>query len=624
MKLKTSPENCESRSGSACLAWWRHLAIVLLLLAFVACGSDDETAGGSSEETQGIAITDKQVAGVSQKGPFVKGSSVTVQELKNGTTLAQTGRSFKGKIASDKGDFSIKVDSLVSQYALLQVDGYYYNEISGVKSSSIISLNALTDLSDRDNVNINLLTHLAYDRVLHLVDSGASVSEAKIQAEAEIFNAFEITGDFDAAEDLNIFSNRDGDAALLAISVLLLGDRSEADLTELMTMLSMDMEKDGVWDDEPNKAKIADWASETTLSSGLSSIRANIISWSFGKPHNYEKYVKNFWYMNYKLGVCDESREGEVAADSNRVSKYYYKSSERRFECRDGEWILFGEPESSSSTEASSDESSLTELSSSSAELSSSSLVSSSSTESSSSLSSSSSYSSSSSHKISSSSVTSSSSEYSSSSQVTSSAACTEENQGEIRKRKWYAAGDICDNGEWREATNLEYDTYGWTPGSDGEVRPGLAGGPYTYDLDHWRESTPEEIVTHHGCTESLPEKKFDTGDTIYLCDSESRKWIKMTPQEYDVYLWPTDNDGEMRAGIRTGLVFVYEATDGVWRVATSSEDHWYKTAERVVTVGCTTLNVGMTVKLPQNYSVTPLDKIKCTSSHEWERIQEE
>ena len=65
-------------------------------------GSDDNgVAGGASGDAGIVAVTDWEVAGVSQKGPFVTGSAVTVQEL-DGITLKQTGKSFKGTIKSDK------------------------------------------------------------------------------------------------------------------------------------------------------------------------------------------------------------------------------------------------------------------------------------------------------------------------------------------------------------------------------------------------------------------------------------------------------------------------------------------------------------------------------------------
>mgnify|MGYP003522985953 FL=1 len=88
--------------------------LCLLLILCVACSSDS-SAGGSTEDETIVALKDKTITGVSQKGPFVKGSSVTVHEL-DGETFAQTGKSFKGKIISDAGDFKLDIKSLISQY----------------------------------------------------------------------------------------------------------------------------------------------------------------------------------------------------------------------------------------------------------------------------------------------------------------------------------------------------------------------------------------------------------------------------------------------------------------------------------------------------------------------------
>ena len=278
-----------------------------------------------------VPIKNKTITGVSQKGPFVNGSSVTIQEL-DGNTLAQTGKSFKGKISNDKGEFSVSSVSLVSQYAILEATGYYRNEITGKKSGGTITLNALTDLSDRKKVNINLLTHLEYERALHLIGSGMSVSAAKKQAEAEILNAFGIKGTFASSEDLDVFDKGDGNAALLAFSVLMLCELSEADLTERLTKFAMDIEKDGKWDDDTTKVRIADWAT----SRNLESIRKNMERWDLGEIPDFEKFVRNFWSSVYELGECSEEREGEVTVTKNKLSRYYNTTA--RFICKKGSW----------------------------------------------------------------------------------------------------------------------------------------------------------------------------------------------------------------------------------------------------------------------------------------------
>lgn len=233
------------------------------------------------------------------------------------------------------GDFSVKVVKLASQYALLKANGFYRNEVTGEKSNSQMTLYALTDLSDRDEVNVNLLTHLAYERSLYLATNSISVANAKKQAEMEVFKSFEIEGDFASAEDLNIFGENDQSAALLAISVLMQGDLKEADFSERLDNYARDIETDGVWDDKNTATFIADWASEKSLSGGLASVRANVEKWGqlFGVPP-FEKFVNNFWWQNYGLGTCDAKREGEVKINSNALSE----KNGVHFICNNGGW----------------------------------------------------------------------------------------------------------------------------------------------------------------------------------------------------------------------------------------------------------------------------------------------
>lgn len=283
-----------------------------------------------------VAVKNKSISGVLQKGPFVTGSAIKLYEL-DGENYVQTGKSFMGKIASDDGKFVMSSVTLASQYALFEANGYFRNEITGKKSSGTITLNALADLSERKSVNVNLLTHLEYERALYLVGMGINVLSAKKQAETEIFNAFGIQGEFANSEDLDIFSKSDGNAALLAFSVLMLRDLSEADLTELLTKFATDIEKDGQWDDEATKAKIADWAQLKDVSGGLDSIRSNIKNWNLGTVPDFEKYVRNFWYKNYKLGDCDKAREGDVIATKNELSTTY--GTNDRFICKSSTWV---------------------------------------------------------------------------------------------------------------------------------------------------------------------------------------------------------------------------------------------------------------------------------------------
>ena len=296
---------------------------------FLACGDSDSS--GTSTEDGKVSITDKTISGVSQKGPFVKGSSVTVYEL-GVQSLSQTGKSYDGKIKNERGEFTVEVEKLGSPYALLKADGYYRNEITGEKSNGTVTLYAMTDLSNRNEVNVNLLTHLEYERSLYLVkNEKMSVAEAKKQAEKEVLESFGIKGDFENSENLNIFGDDAGSAALLAISVLMQGDLKEADFTERLNDYANDIEEDGKWDDKNTATLIADWAA----SAALWSIRQNITNWELSSAvPAFEKFIDEYWWNSYGLGICSDKREGEVLQNSNVQSRMY----NNYFICRENAW----------------------------------------------------------------------------------------------------------------------------------------------------------------------------------------------------------------------------------------------------------------------------------------------
>lgn len=310
----------------------------------IVCGADTVMVNigshtAESEECEEIEAEDciapsdeVSLSGVSQKGPFISGTDVTAYELQNGRSLKQTGKTFGGKIENDDGLFNIKTVSLMSNYVYIVADGFYRNEVTGENSGTSIKLRAITNLRNRDMANINLLTHLEYDRVQYLVTvMDSSVLKAKMAAEKEIFSTFNInnSGFKGFAEDFNIFQKGEGNAALLAISILLQGDRSESGLTNLLTNFSIDLRKDGSWDDSTTRAKMADWAMQADTSGKLGTIRGYVKGWGLGDGAvpDFEKYVRTFWSVENGLGVCGTSENpiGTVKHISNPRSGYYAK-----------------------------------------------------------------------------------------------------------------------------------------------------------------------------------------------------------------------------------------------------------------------------------------------------------
>ncbi len=326
------------------------LVYATLFALLGACGDS-----GTDKELDSPYTEKRTLSGFVQKGPFSKGSKISIQELE-ATTLLPVGNVTEGGVLNDEGTYSLEFSEFESPYALLTAVGTYRDELTGEKSKATVTLNALVDLTARKSANVNLLTHLEYLRVLYLVrEDGLTVAEAKMQAEREVFAAFAISGDFALAEDLNIYSNGDGNAALLAISVIMLGGlekdggsglpfglatknddgEENSKLAERITDFAEDLEKDGFWKNGRTAANMADWAVEQGLNGKFDSFRTQVVS-----------YIDSFWWKVYGFDACDLRMEGSAWLNQNSHSVMNGVS----FMCRNEKWIPEKLPENEKDT----------------------------------------------------------------------------------------------------------------------------------------------------------------------------------------------------------------------------------------------------------------------------------
>ena len=301
-------------------------------------GEDGKDAEVSKPDTtvsdsEMIAISLDSLVGVTQKGPFLKGSTVYLYELSDGRTLKQTNGNFTSNIASENGRYKFMARDLVSQYAMVVVDGYYRNEVTGVTSDAPIRLKAITDMRKHNSVNVNILTQLEFDRVYSLVTRGdkdgkkLTVKQAKRLAQKEILKLFDIELDDDTdAEDMDVFGKTDADAALLAISVLLQGDAGAIDLSVILTEISNALAETGEWNDSVAKARFADWALKADTENRLAQFRKNVADWHLGdNVPDFEKFVRKYVGIESGIGVCgsDKAPVGTFVHVPNKKSGYY-------------------------------------------------------------------------------------------------------------------------------------------------------------------------------------------------------------------------------------------------------------------------------------------------------------
>jgi uncharacterized protein (TIGR02145 family) len=309
----------------------KNTALLVFILSFllVSCGDD---SGNSADDSE--TITNKTVSGVVQFGPFEKGATVAVYELDE--KFQKTGINYENEIENEKGEYSINVKELKSRYALLKANGYFHSYITDKKSIDKIALYALADLGDHSEVNINILTHLSHKRAIYLAtEKKLPLADAEKQAEKEVLKSFDIDEIFDSTENWNIFGNKDKNAALLALSILMQSVFLKGNIDKILDDIVLDFEKDGSWDDKKTKTLIADFAYKTFEETRFSAINDNI-----KKSHPstdippFEKYINNFWWQNYGLGSCEGKRKNEVKKNQNSGSDY----SKKLFICRPDIW----------------------------------------------------------------------------------------------------------------------------------------------------------------------------------------------------------------------------------------------------------------------------------------------
>ncbi len=271
--------------------------LLVALLGLTACG------GGSSNETQNDVKQEQNnkqpqkkeitIVGSVEKGPFVIGSAVTINILnKNGENTDST---IVTKTTDDLGNFEFKVPA--GSIIEISASGYYRNEITGGLSEGELTLRSIYKASEteRQNANVNLLTHLTSNRVLELIKAGESSFEQAIQkAEQEFTTNFKNV--INSSNNANFASlsiykdeNAEASAYLLALSSMFYQHAintaknnqtsPDAELSAALNELESDFGTDGKVDNQEVLTAIQ----ETQKLIDPSQVQQNLFDWVTGK-----------------------------------------------------------------------------------------------------------------------------------------------------------------------------------------------------------------------------------------------------------------------------------------------------------------------------------------------------
>jgi hypothetical protein len=235
--------------------FWKLSLIGAAFLFLSGCGGLD------SNENQEINEEAVEVIGAIQKGPFVIGSVISINELSS--TGTATNATLTTQTTDDLGSFSFSYN----ENTLLQINasGYYRNEITGMLSSGIMNLSSIVQITDDNNqsAHVNILTHLISSRVLNLIKDGSSHESAISSATLELLSFLDkvvTSPSINSFSTLSLYNdniNNEGNAYLTVISALIyqysldLAEQNEtnpdAELTLILNSFSNDI-SDGALD----------------------------------------------------------------------------------------------------------------------------------------------------------------------------------------------------------------------------------------------------------------------------------------------------------------------------------------------------------------------------------------
>ena len=271
------------------------------------------------------------LVGTCEKGPLTIGSAVNLQDLSE-TDLTATGKKAASTVTDDFGTYSLQYSGFNS-FAMQEASGIFLNEVTGDKTGSV-TLRSLIRAIGGDTANVNVMTHLEAPRIAYLMkENSMSYAEAQGKAESEVLRAFHMQNFMAPARKLSVFGQTEADANLLAMTLLLLAENASSDMQAVIDAIAADIEKDGTWDDNATKAKIADWAylqRMDDLSYYLENMGTGI------KLPNYEQKFRTFWFETFGLGICDSTNQGKITACTNELSQY----STKEFVCVDSTWRI--------------------------------------------------------------------------------------------------------------------------------------------------------------------------------------------------------------------------------------------------------------------------------------------
>ena len=136
------------------------------------------------------AYADSKLEGYAQKGAYSQGSEIVINEIDRNFNPSES-KTLVGEVTNNKGKYKFRRIPWKG-WTEITVSGLYFNELTGLTSTTPLSLKAMTRLSrwETNRANTNLFTHLAAKRMQQRVINGEKRDKAWRKTQREVKRFF--------------------------------------------------------------------------------------------------------------------------------------------------------------------------------------------------------------------------------------------------------------------------------------------------------------------------------------------------------------------------------------------------------------------------------------------------
>ena len=263
----------------------------------------DSTATSSTSTDSTVTDSGRVIRGYVSRGFVTIGSEITLHEVDS--TLAPTGKVFRGAVTDSSGFFSIPHVELTQPYIRLELNGSVFHICSQSQGKAApTTLEAYANTRKGDTVSMNVLTYMQAKRLPQYIESGLSFDSAMSASQAEMKKFFMMDSLHEDFNKLNLVTPQKENYYLLAATLYAETYMIDDEFDQIITEKVLDDSTySWAWG-------IAQNHEERTLCRPLAQ---HIQEFGYSVDTlSLKSYFEKVWVTKYALGECTSENYHEI------------------------------------------------------------------------------------------------------------------------------------------------------------------------------------------------------------------------------------------------------------------------------------------------------------------------